>query len=250
MNFRPAAASSPCGHEGPTYAKAQPDSRRAAIFPFIRACLALFALCLSSAAAPGLAEPLRVVAFGDSLSAGFQLPGAAAFPNVLEARLKRDGYDARVINATVSGDTTQGGVARLAYALRDGADLLILELGANDMLRGTDPKTTRDNLEKIISYCEAKGVKVVLAGMVATANFGGENKTAFDAIYPQLAREKGVPLYPFFLEGLLNDQSLLLIDGLHPSAAGVERIVSGIAPLVEASLDAIRAERRGATATP
>lgn len=247
MIFRSAAASSPCGREGPTYAKAQPDSRRAAVFPFFRSLLALFVLCLLPAGASATrAETLRVVAFGDSLSAGFQLPGAAAFPKVLEARLQRDGYDARVVNASVSGDTTQGGLARISYALRDGADLLILELGANDMLRGLDPNTTRDNLEKIISYCQAKGVKVLLAGMIATANFGGENKQAFDAIYPRLAREKGVALYPFFLDGILGDKSFLLVDGLHPSAAGVERIVAGIAPLVERSLDAIRSERAAA----
>jgi acyl-CoA thioesterase-1 len=202
----------------------------------------VLALWLVSAA-PAAAEPLRVLAFGDSLSAGFRLPAQAAFPAVLEARLRKDGYDAHVVNAAVSGDTTTGGAARLSYALRDGADLMILELGANDMLRGVDPAATRANLEKIVAACEAKGVKVLLAGMIATANFGEDDKKAFDSIYPTLARERGLTLYPFFLEGVVNDKSMVLVDGLHPSPAGVERIVAGVAPLVERDLDSIRAAR-------
>lgn len=245
MIFRFAAAAAPRDRGAPRYAKAQPYSRPAAVFSLLRILLAAVALGWPLAAAsPARAEPLRVVAFGDSLSAGFLLPASAAFPSVLEARLRRDGYDARVVNASVSGDTTRGGAARLAYALHDGADLLILELGANDMLLGLDPKGARGNLEKIIADCEARGVKVLLAGMIASANFGADNKRAFDAIYPELAREKGVPLYPFFLDGVLTDKTRVLADGLHPSAAGVERIVAGIAPLVERSLDAIALDRR------
>lgn len=245
MIIRAAAASSPRDHEGPTYAKAQPDSRYARVFRLFRIVLFAFAAGWPLAAAsPVGAEPLRVIAFGDSLSAGFRLPARAAFPTVLEARLQRDGYDARVVNAAVSGDTTQGGLARLAYALHDGADLLILELGANDMLRGLDPEAARSNLDKIIAYCSARGVKVLLAGMIASANFGADHKQAFDAIYPDLARERGVALYPFFLDGVLHDKTLVLVDGLHPSAAGVEHIVAGIAPLVESSLDAILGARR------
>lgn len=187
---------------------------------------------------PAAAEALRVVAFGDSLSAGFALPADAAFPAVLEARLRRDGYDARVVNAAVSGDTTQSGLARLSFALPDGADLVIVALGANDMLRGQNPQTTRENLEKIIAYCEARGASVLLAGIVASANFGADYKREFDAIYADLARRRGVPLYPSFLEGVTGDKTRVL-DGLHPNAAGVERIVAGIAPLVEKSLDAL-----------
>lgn len=182
---------------------------------------------------------MRIVAFGDSLSAGFQLPADAAFPAVLEARLRRDGYDARVVNASVSGDTTQNGLARLSFALQDGADLVIVELGANDMLRGLDPMITRENLEKIIAYCEAKGARALLAGMVASANFGAGYKREFDSLYVELARKRGVPLYPSFLEGVTGDKTNVLVDGLHPSAAGVQRIVAGIAPLVEKSLDAL-----------
>lgn len=182
---------------------------------------------------------MRIVAFGDSLSAGFQLPANAAFPAVLEARLRRDGYDARVVNASVSGDTTQNGLARLSFALQDGADLVIVELGANDMLRGLDPMITRENLEKIIAYCEAKGARALLAGIVASANFGAGYKREFDSLYAELARKRGVPLYPSFLEGVTGDKTHVLVDGLHPSAAGVQRIVAGIAPLVENSLDAL-----------
>jgi acyl-CoA thioesterase-1 len=245
MKSRFAAATPALGQGVSTYAKAPPVSRYVALLGRI-----LLAIGLLAAARAAGAEPLRVVAFGDSLSAGFQLPASAAFPKVLEARLRRDGYDARVINAAVSGDTTQGGLARLAYALAGGADLLILELGANDMLRGLDPAITKQNLEKIISYCEARGVKVLLAGMRSSVNFGAENKARFDAIYPDLARERNLPLYPFFLEGVTGDKAMVLVDGLHPSPAGVERIVAGIAPLVERSLDAIRAERRQGEATP
>lgn len=230
-----------------TYAGTRPNSRHEALTRVARG--AFFALAVLWGASPVKAELLRVVAFGDSLSAGFQLPANAAFPAVLESRLRRDGYDVRVVNASISGDTTQGGLARLAYALKDGADLLILELGANDMLRGFDPKITRDNLEKIIDSCRSRGVAVLLAGMIAHANFGPDHKKAFDAIYPDLAREKGLPLYPFFLAGLFDDKASLSIDGLHPSAAGVERIVAGIAPLVEQSLDVIKLDRqKGATA--
>lgn len=231
-------------HERPTYAETRPYSRHAARFCRLRsAVLALGGVLWAAAGAPAAAEPLRIVAFGDSLSAGFQLPAQAAFPSVLEARLRRDGYDVHVVNAAISGDTTQGGLARLAYGLGSGADLLILELGANDMLRGLDPRITKDNLAKIIDYCRSKGVAVLLAGMIAHANFGPEHKKAFDDIYPDLAREKDVPVYPFFLANLFEEKDSLLLDGLHPSAAGVERIVAGIAPLVERSLDAIRADR-------
>lgn len=242
MTFRNAAWPLPCDREGPTYAKARLVSSDGSHFRRLRVVLALG--WLIAAATPAAAEPLRVIAFGDSLSAGFQLPANAAFPVVLEARLRRDGYEAHVVNASVSGDTTRSGLARLAYALHDGADLLILELGANDMLLGFDPPATRGNLEKIIAACEARGVKVLLAGMVATTNFGPENKRAFDAIYPQLARERGLPLYPFFLDGVVNDKTMVLVDGLHPNPAGVERIVAGVAPLVESSLDAIRLDRQ------
>lgn len=235
--------------EGSTYAKASPlSSRSRPIGRFRIVSMLLAASFLLGAAAAAVAEPMLVIAFGDSLSAGFQLPADAAFPAVLEARLRKDGYDARVMNAAISGDTTRGGLARLGYALRDGGDLLILELGANDMMLGHDPRATRENLEKMVALCEAKGVQVTLGGMIANANFGPEFKQAFDAIYPRLAEARGLPLYPFFLEGVVGEKGMTLPDGLHPSRAGVERIVSGIAPLVEKSLDAIAFERGKGTA--
>jgi len=203
----------------------------------------LFVLCALAAGGAAAARPLRVLGFGDSLTAGYLLPADAAFPAQLEKRLRADGFDAAVVNAGVSGDTSAGGRERIAFSLQDGADLVILELGANDMLRGLDPKATRDNLEKIIADCRAAGARVLLAGMVASGNFGPDYKKAFDAIYPELAARRGLPLYPFFLEGVSGDKMLSLADGLHPNAQGVARIVNGIAPLVEASLTQIRVER-------
>jgi acyl-CoA thioesterase I len=208
---------------------------------FRAAIQALFALMstiafLSSGAAAARAEPLRLVAFGDSLTAGYLLPAEAAFPAQLERRLRADGFDVKVANAGVSGDTTTGGLARLNFSLGDKADLVILELGANDMLRGVDPKITRGNLERIVAQIEARRAAVLLAGMRASNNYGPDYKAEFDAIFPDLARARGLPLYPFFLEGVAGDRALSMPDGLHPTAEGVARIVEGIAPLVERSL--------------
>ncbi|WP_400767704.1 arylesterase [Methylosinus sporium] len=235
----------------PTYAKAPPVSSARPRFrplgPAALLCAAAILALLTMISLPAAAEPLRIIAFGDSLSAGFQLPADASFPAQLEARLKNDGYDARVVNASVSGDTTRSGLARVSYALRDGGDLMILELGANDMLLGFDPATTtRGNLEKIIAAAEEKGVAVLLAGMLANANFGEEQKKAFDAIFPDLSARRGLPLYPFFLEGVVGEKGMTLVDGLHPSRAGVARIVAGVAPLVEKRLDSLRSTRQGA----
>jgi len=207
-----------------------------------QAALALAATICAEVAAPAQAEPLRALAFGDSLTAGLGLPLDAAFPAQLEKRLVADGFDVKVVNAGVSGETTAGGLARFSYTFQDDADLVILELGANDMLRGLDPKAARENLDRIIVAAKEKGAGVVLAGMIAGANYGPEYKQAFDAIYPDLARRHGLPLYPFFLEGVAGDPQFVL-DGLHPNALGVQRIVSGVAPLVEKSLSEIRAER-------
>jgi acyl-CoA thioesterase-1 len=208
---------------------------------FQGALLALFAHCLIPAAAA--ANPIRIVAFGDSLTAGYGLPADQAYPAVLEKRLLADGYEVQIVNAGVSGDTTEGGLARIDYALEDGADLVILELGANDMLNGVDPKITRKNLERIIAACHEKGAKIFLGGMVASGNFGQSHQREFDAIFPGLAAKHSLPFYPFFLEGVVNDPNLVLWGGLHPNAAGVERIVAGIAPPIEKTLDAMRRSR-------
>lgn len=188
-------------------------------------------------------ETLTVVAFGDSLTAGFQLAAAQAFPAQLERRLVADGFPVRVVNAGVSGDTTADGLARLDYALSEKPDLVILELGANDMLRGVDPKVTRQNLEKMLAAIKEKGAAILLAGMKASGNYGEAYRALFDAIYPELARAQSLSLYPFFLDGLDKDAALLQKDGLHPTAEGVGRIVAGVAPSVEESLREIMIAR-------
>lgn len=200
------------------------------------------ALLLLGAAAHTEAAPLRILAFGDSLTAGLGLAAEDSFPAQLERRLRADGFDAKLTNAGVSGETTAGGLARLDFSLGEGADLVILELGANDMLRGLPPRAARANLEKMIDAIEARGAAIVLTGMIATANFGAQYKAQFDAIYPDLAKERGLPLYPFFLGGVAGDPSLTLPDGMHPNAAGVARIVTGVAPFVEESLKPLAAK--------
>ena len=180
--------------------------------------------------------PLRIVALGDSLSAGYLLPQKNAFPTVLERVLREKGRKVEVSNAGVSGDTANGGLERLDWAVGDGADLVIVELGANDMLRGVDPRITRKALAEIIMRLQAKKIPVLLAGMVAAPGMGRDYETKFNAIYGDLAREFGVALYPFFLDGVAGNRSLLLQDGLHPTPEGVETIVRGILPSVEALL--------------
>ena len=178
-------------------------------------------------AAPG------VLALGDSLTAGFGLAPEQAFPVRLEAKLAADGIRATVINAGVSGDTTAGGLARLDWALGDHPQYAILELGANDALRGIDPEVTYANLDQILARLKAAGVKTLIAGMRAPLNWGKPYQERFDAIFPALARKYEVPLYPFFLDGVVLDPKLNQGDGLHPTAAGVEVIVGRIAPYVE-----------------
>ena len=192
-------------------------------------------LCLITLAS-AQQQPARIVALGDSLSAGYLLPQKNAFPTVLERVLREKGRKVEVSNAGVSGDTASGGLERLDWAVGDGADLVIVELGANDMLRGVDPRITRKALAEIITRLQAKKIPVLLAGMIAAPGMGRDYETKFNAIYGDLAREFGVPLYPFFLEGVAGNRSLLLPDGLHPTPEGVETIVRGILPSVEALL--------------
>ena len=195
---------------------------------------------LPSIARPGPADearPLKIVAFGDSLIAGFGLPADDAFPAVLERALRAEGYHVAITNAGVSGDTASAGLERLDWAIGDGADGVILELGANDMLRGLDPEVTRSALDSILAKLKERHIKVLIAGMQASPSFGPEYKARFDAIYPALAKKYHAPLYPFFLEAVAGDPSLKLKDGLHPNAAGVQHIVQGIFPSVRALLD-------------
>ena len=176
---------------------------------------------------------MKIVALGDSLSAGYELPSQAAFPAVLEKRLRADGLSVEVANAGVSGDTTSGGLARLDWSVPDGTDLVILELGANDMLRGAPPAEAAKNLTEIMQRLRARKIVVVLAGMKSIANWGEAYRRQFEAIYPDLGRRFDAPLYPFFLDGVSGDRTLTLPDGLHPNVAGVEKIVAGFAPFLE-----------------
>jgi acyl-CoA thioesterase-1 len=178
----------------------------------------------------------KLVALGDSLTAGYGLPQAAAFPTVLEAALKARGHQVEIANAGVSGDTASGGLDRLDWSVPDGTDGVILELGANDMLRGTDPAITRRALETIITRLKARNIPVLLAGMLAGRNLGPDYVARFDAIYPDLAKQYGLVLYPFFLDGVAGEARLALPDGLHPTAEGVRIIVDRILPSVETFL--------------
>jgi len=188
---------------------------------------------LLAIARPVAAHTPQILALGDSLTAGFGLPSEASFPTRLEARLKADGLAAHVINAGVSGDTTAGGLARLDWALADKPNLVILELGANDALRGIDPATVRANLDAMITRIQASGAKVLLAGMQSPTNWGEDYEHDFERIYPELAQAHGVTLYPFFLDGVAMDAKLNQTDGLHPNDRGVAVIVDRMAPIVE-----------------
>ena len=177
--------------------------------------------------------PIKIVALGDSLTAGLGLPANAAFPARLEQSLKAKGDAVEIVNAGVSGDTATGGLARLDWSVPEGTDAVILELGANDMLRGFNPEVTRDALDAILRRLAARHIAVLLCGMRAAPNLGPEYGTAFERIYPELAAKYGVLIYPFFLDGAAADLKLLQHDGLHPNAAGVDVIVACILPKVE-----------------
>jgi len=198
---------------------------------------ALFALLIG---APAYAQqPRLIVAFGDSLTAGYGLKPAESFPVQLQAALNRAGVKARVHNAGVSGDTTAQGKARLGWvlnSLKAKPDLVILELGANDMLRGIPPAQTRANLEAMIVELKRRGIRVLLAGMLAAPNLGATYRGQFDALYPQLAKKHGVALYPFFMKGVTGNRALLLKDGMHPTAMGVAIVVRNILGPVKGAL--------------
>lgn len=196
-------------------------------------------LCLFSSwwltVAPAKAEqtPLRLTVLGDSLSAGYRLSPAEAFPAQLERALHDAGHAVRVLNAGVSGDTTAGGLARLDWSLADDPDIVLIELGGNDALRALDPAQVEANLDAILTRLQKRGVRPILAGMRAPRNLGEEYYTKFDGLYPRLAERHGVPLYPFFLAGVAGDPELNQPDGIHPNAKGVAEIVRRILPLVE-----------------
>jgi len=197
----------------------------------------------AQAPAAGAGKPIKMVVLGDSLSAGLGLSASAAFPARLKQSLKIKGIDVDMINAGVSGDTSSGGRDRLDWSVPEGTDAVILELGANDAMRGTDPKVTRAALTDILARLKARKVAVLLCGMLAPPNYGSDYSARFNAIYPDLAKSFGVPLYPFFLEGVAADARLNQADGLHPTAEGVDVIVKNILPSVEAFLGAISGQR-------
>ena len=200
----------------------------------VLACLATLAM-----AAAAKAEPRRIVGFGDSLMAGYGLDAGQGFPEKLEKALRAKGHDVVIANAGVSGDTTSGGLSRLDWSIPDGTELVILELGANDMLRGIGPDITESNLDAMISRLKERNIAVLLAGMRAAPNLGPDYQAAFDAIYPRLAEKHGVPLYPFFLDGIVGDPKYNLADRMHPNPEGVRIMVSRILPAVQAFLGSL-----------
>lgn len=192
------------------------------------------------------AQPVRIVALGDSLTAGYGLPPDQAFPVVLERLLKAKGHDVEVANAGVSGDTTAAGLARLDWAVPPGTDAVILELGANDALRGLPPERARANLDAILTRLRRQDIDVLIAGMQAPRNLGPAYVAAFDGMFRELAEKHGALLYPFFLEGVALDPKLNLPDGLHPNAAGVRVVAGRILPAVEQLVARVRARRQQA----
>jgi acyl-CoA thioesterase-1 len=200
------------------------------------AALTITAL-LSAGAAQ--AETVQIVGFGDSLMAGYQLPAEDAFPVQLEKALKAKGHDVAIANAGVSGDTSSGGLARIDWSVPDGTKGVILELGANDALRGIPPEETEKNLDAMLEKLGGRGIRVLLAGMIAPPNMGADYGERFNGIFARLAEKHGASLYPFFLEGVVTMPDRQLEDGMHPNAKGVAAMVEAILPTAESFLAGI-----------
>lgn len=210
---------------------------------FAALTIACGALMLQSAAGqtpPAAGRTIKLAVLGDSLTAGFGLPAGAAFPVRLESALKAKGHSVEVLNAGVSGDTASAGRDRLDWSIPDGTDAVIVELGANDALRGIDPKVTRQALEAIVKRLKERNMAVMLAGMLAPPNLGASYAERFNKIYPDLAKQYDVPLYAFFLDGVATQEKFNQGDGIHPTAAGVDVIVEKILPDVEAFLSKVK----------
>jgi acyl-CoA thioesterase-1 len=204
--------------------------------------LGLITAGLSPGFAAEAATPIKLVVLGDSLSAGLGLPANEAFPAKLQKALKDKGLDVDMTNAGVSGDTASGGRDRLDWSVAEGTEAVIVELGANDALRGVDPAVTRGALTEIVTRLKARGIAVMLCGMLAPPNYGSDYATKFNVIYPDLAKQFGVALYPFYLDGVAADAKLNQADGIHPTAAGVDIIVGKMLPTVEAFLRPLRGQ--------
>lgn len=199
----------------------------------------LLAWPLALAAGPAIAQAARprvITMLGDSITAGYGLPAASALPNQLRLQLQKLGVPAQVRAAGVSGDTTAGGLARVDFSVRKDTDLVIVALGANDLLQGQDPKRTRANLDGIIRRLKARKVGVVLAGIAAPVEIGGGYARDFNAIWPALARAHGVPLYPNLIDGVARVPALNQPDGIHPNARGAAIIAARLAPVVARAL--------------
>lgn len=209
----------------------------------LAAVLAVLACVLVPQVGRAADEPVKLVVLGDSLSAGYGLPGQAAFPTRLAEALKAKGVAASITNAGVSGDTASGGRDRLDWSVPDGTEAVIVELGANDALRGLDPAITKAALDDILKKLKERRIPMLLAGMKAPRNMGPDYAAKFDAIYPALAAAYPVVFYPFFLEGVAADAKLNQGDGMHPNAAGVDAIVERILPQVEELIARARAAR-------
>ena len=220
----------------PVFLKAAAASR------LLSGLIVALALCWSAAAA---AAPVKILAYGDSLIHGYGLDAGETFPEQLEAALRARGYDVTVLNGGNSGDTTAAGLARLDWALADKPDLVLVEFGGNDGLRGIDPADTRANMDAILARLKQEGLPVLLAGMLAPRNLGAEYAQEFDAVFPEAAAKHGVAYYPFFLEGVAAEPDLNQPDGIHPNAAGVAVIVERITPHLVPLLDGLKAKAGG-----
>lgn len=210
-----------------------------------KAALLHFAVILIAAlAGPRMAsaEPLQLVGFGDSLMAGYQLPQEDALPAQLQRQLVAKGHEVVITNAGVSGDTTSGGLSRVDWSVPDGTDGVILELGANDALRGIAPEQTEKNLDQIIARLREREIPVLLVGMLAPPNMGDDYGQKFNAIYSRLAEKYGVPLYPFVLDGVITDRNLLLEDGMHPNTKGLQIMAERMLPLAESWVAGIKGQ--------
>jgi acyl-CoA thioesterase-1 len=213
---------------------------KAALFHFI----VIFATAFSATVVTAQERTLQLVGLGDSLMAGYQLPPTDSYTAQLEAALKGNGVNVAIANAGVSGDTSSGGLARAEWSVPDGTDGVILELGANDALRGIPPEQTEKNLETIISGFQKRNIAVLLVGIMAPPNMGDDYARRFNPIFPKLAEKYNLPLYPFFLDGVVTDDALKLDDKMHPNTRGVAIMVEKSLPAVESFIKTIGAQKK------